>query len=371
MLLDEGKRRKISYVEKYFPFYISSIGCHMFNKMNQTKRIYTESGSVPSTRIHTLFVTFPGFGKSFFLRQFLDNPKYSLIKGSVIPTMFEGNTSEAGFTGQVRHVEGKDDPVFTEGLCQEQSNSIIGIEEFSAITNALKQTYNIGLDTSLLLALDSGNVVKRLGPAKIGYHTNLTLWAGVQPARYDLGSGFARRFIFMTFYPKIGDINRYRKSRREMKGIDVSRSQMNLINMSIGKRMEEVDNDIKSVSFSKQFYEELDNLDVLHYEDELFERMALGYWVMKKKCTDQLYITMDRELRRLIHLVHFYKKEVNTYSPQKIIWNMIRDEEKVKETTLFSYALALGFEVNEINLVLRTLYVYKKIKKDGKDLVIL
>lgn len=316
-------------------------------------------------------MTFPGFGKSFFLRQFLDSPHYSMLKGGKIPTIFEGNMSEAGFTGSVRTLENQTEPVFTKGLCQEQSNSIVGIEEFSAITNALKQTYNIGLDTSLLLALDSGNVVKRLGPAKIGYHTDITLWAGVQPARYDLGSGFARRFIFMTFYPKIADINRYRKSRREMKSISVSKSQMNLINLSIGKRMEEIDNDVKSVSFSKQFYDELDNLDVLHYEDELFERMAIGYWIMKKKCTDQLYVTMDRELRRLIHLVHFYKKEVNTFSPQKVLWNMIRDEEKVKESTFFNYAIALGFETIEINQALRNLYVFKKIKKDGKDLVIL
>jgi len=340
--------------------------------MNQSKKIYVEGGSVPNTRLHTLFVTFPGFGKSFFLRQFLENEFYSLVKGSQIASTFEGNITEAGFTGSVKMIEGEKEPIFSKGLCQQESNSIVGIEEFSSITNAFQQTHNVGLDTSILLALDSGNVVKRLGPGKIGYHTNITLWAGVQPARFDLGSGFARRFIFMTFYPTLSDIQRYREARRKMKGISISKSQIKSLHMGLNQRLGEIHHNLRKIYFSQDFYAELNKLDIMHYEDELYERLALGYWLMRsERVGDQLHIRMDAELRRIIHLEDEYRRTLNQYSPSRVIWNLIRNEEKVKETKVYNVCIAFGIDVITINAVLRTLYVTKKIKKVGKDLEIL
>ena len=372
VIINEAKRRKIAYVENYFPFYIASIGCHMFNLMNQSKRIYIEGGSIPNTRLHILFVTLPGFGKSFFLRQFLEHENYSILKGSHIPCSFEGNMSEAGFTGTIRLVEGQKDPVVTEGLCKKESSSIIGIEEFSAITNAFQQNFNVGLDTSLLLALDSGNVVKRLAGGKIGYHTNVTLWAGVQPARYDLTSGFSRRFIFMTFYPTIKDIDRYRKARRDMKGVTVNKINLKSIHLAIGNRFKDIHHNLKKIYFHQNFYTELNKMDVMHYDDELFERLAIGYWLMKvDKIQDQLQIVMDAELRRLIHLCKWYKDEVRTATPTKMVWNMIKDEKKIWENRLISVLIATGMEIIEIKKAINNLIIRKNIKKDGKGYLII
>ena len=372
LIMKEAERRKIAYVSDYFPFYISSIGCHMFNIMNQKKEIYVEGGSVPNTRLHIMYVAFPGFGKSFFLKQFLHSEKYSIVKGSNIPTTFEGTMSEAGFTGTIKQIEGEKEPIISEGLCKEHASSIVGIEEFSAITNAFKQTYNVGLDTTLLTALDSGDIVKRLGPGKFGYHTNLTLWAGVQPARYDLSSGFSRRFIFLSFYPNITDIERYRFARRSTKGVYVNWANLKTVRLAINQRYNQILNNVKRIYFGQDFYAELNKMDIMHYDDELFERLAIGYTLMKsEKLQDTLEVRLDDELKRIMQLELKYRMQVRKTSPTNIIKSLIAGHKKIKKSRIENLATSLGLEAGAISMALSNLEVYKNIKKDGKDIIIL
>jgi len=372
LIIKEAERRRIAYVKDYFPFYISSIGCHIFNMMNQTKEIYVEGGSVPNTRLHIMYVAFPGFGKSFFLKQFLESERYSIMRGTHIRGTFEGNMSEAGFSGTIKSVEGEKEPVITEGLCKQEKNSIVGIEEFSAITNAFKQTYNVGLDTSLLTALDTGNVVKRLGPGKISYHTNLTLWAGVQPARYDLSSGFSRRFIFLTFYPNLNDIQRFRFARRSIKGVNVDATALKTIRLAINEKYQQIYKNLKRVYFGQDFYAELNKMDIMHYDDELFERLAMGYWLMKTpKLQDTLEVRMEPELKRIMNLEYQYRIDVRKTSPTTIVKRLLSGQKKIKRERMENMGVSLGLTTAEINLALTNLEVYKYIKKEGKDLLIL
>ena len=218
--------------------------------------------------------------------------------------------------------------------------------------------------------MDSGDVVKRLGAGRVGYHTDMTLWAGVQPARYDLSSGFSRRFQFLTFYPTLKDIDRYRQSRREMKGVAVSSIQMKGIRLGINQKMSEMFQNLKRVYFSQEFYAELQKLDVLHYEDELYERLALGYWLMKSpKISDQITINLDAELRRLIKLENEYKHQVRSTTATTIMWNLMKDEQEVKEYRIINVMMSLGLDIGKIHSAINNNIIYKKIKKSGKDLV--
>ena len=36
-IIGELEARKVAYARKYPPYYVSSLGCHMFNLMNQEK----------------------------------------------------------------------------------------------------------------------------------------------------------------------------------------------------------------------------------------------------------------------------------------------------------------------------------------------
>jgi len=91
-IIKELENRKVAYARQFAPFYISSIATHVFNIANQRKHIYMEGGLPANTRQHILFVTVPGFGKSFILRQFLDGPD-SIVNGSTIQTTFENNSN--------------------------------------------------------------------------------------------------------------------------------------------------------------------------------------------------------------------------------------------------------------------------------------
>jgi len=370
MILDEADRRQITYASNYFPYYISSMGCHVFNMNNRKKEIYTEGNIIPNTRLHILMVAFPGFGKTFFLKQFLDDDRYSMLRKTSIKGEFKsGKMTEAGFVGSfAKNAEG----VVTEkhGLCHptKDGESILGVEEFSAVTNSLKQDYNVGLDTAILTALDSGRVGKDMADGNISYHTDLTLWAGVQPARYDLSSGFSRRFIFMTFYPTIKDIELYRDKRRRAKGIKTDYTALKNIRLAIGQRKKEIEENLTHITFSQEFYSHLNTFDHMHYDDELCERLALGYWLMRSEhIQDQLYIRLDDELKRLLNQLKVYEQTVRNTGPTTIIEKLISSEEKIQKGTVINYASRLGLGLNQIQGALNNLSVKKKIKKgDGE-----
>ena len=374
MILDEVKRRNIIYYDRYFPFYISSLGCHIFNQLNEEREIYTEGGVIPNTRLHILMVAFPGFGKSFFLKQQLYDKRYSLYKDSGIKCGFKsGKMTEAGFIGSVDTDE-NGAPVMQYGLCHpdRDGKSILGIEEFSAVTNSFKSDYNVGLDTAMLTALDSGDVGKDLKGGSLGYHTQLTLWAGVQPARYDLSSGFSRRFIFMAFYPTLRDIQYFRIKRRETKGIKTNITALKNIRMAIRQRKEDIREKLKSVTISQDFYAYINNFDQMHYDDELCERLGIGYWLMRSEhIQDQLIVKIDPELKRLLSLLKGYEHTVRNTSPTTIIWNLIKDESNLQKATILNYAGRLGLQNTEIQGGLSTLSRKKYIKVDGFNVSII
>jgi len=340
--------------------------------MNQNKKIYVEGGRIANTRLHLLMVAFPGFCKTFFQEQFLDDESYSYIKGSKIECDFEGDVTNAGFVGQIKSIETQKEPIMIPGLCEEKSSYIIGIDEFSSVTNAFKQNFNVGFDTNLLKVLDTGKISLRRGPGSRTYKTDLTLWAGVQPARYDLGAGFTRRLLFMILLPTIKDIDLLNDSREQMKGITISPIQMKTMKMAINQRQKDIYHNLRKIYFHHGFKAELNRMRLLHYDKDLFERLAIGYWIMKSDIIrDQLQITMTNELKILIQKADQWKKDVRTISILKVLKNLISSEEKVNESYVFNIMLSFGYEEKQIMACLRSLYFNKYIKKEGKDLVIL
>jgi len=367
-IIKELENRKVAYARQFAPFYISSIATHVFNIANQRKHIYMEGGLPANTRQHILFVTVPGFGKSFILRQFLDGPN-SIVNGSSIQTTFENMMTEAGFVGTI----GKDNSgqkVEIDGLCKEHSDSIVGIEEFSAITNSMSADYNYGLDTSLLTALDSGMVRKRLANGKLEYETHLTMWAGVQPARYNLSSGLGRRFLFVMFIPTYKDIFQFKLWRRVAKNIKVDTEHLRKLKLRMNERFNYIQNSLTYITFNQEFYKELDKLNVIHYEEPIYERLALGYWLMK---VDTLYgkltIGTDVELIRLMQLEHHYRKEVKKGTQLAQVWGIIQEEGSIEEKELVELLLDFSLDLDTSRTMIRTLIAAHYIRREGTLLI--
>jgi hypothetical protein len=370
MLLNEFARRNIMWYEDYIPFYICSIACHVFSMENRKKIIYTEGVSVPNTRLHILMSAFPGFGKTYFLKQFLDSERYSFIKKSGVMGGFKsGKMSEAGFVGTTgKDAEGN--TVVTYGFAHpdKEGNNILGFEEFSTVTSSFKQDFNAGLDNAILTALDTGRVGKDLAAGGLNYETNLTAWAGVQPARFDLGSGFARRLIFTALYPSIAEIKELRQSRRTAKNIPIDITALKNIRYAIGQKRQEIISNLKKVTFSNDFYKSLDRYDNMPYDDDLFERIGLGYHLMKnERISDQIFVTREPEMDRLFDLLRKYEGMIKNAGPLTFIWHLIRSEDYVEKATVLNYGYKLGLENKQIQGALNNIIGIKKwAKKEGE-----
>ncbi|GAH74472.1 unnamed protein product, partial [marine sediment metagenome] len=129
----------------------------------------------------------------------------AILLNSGIDNTMENMMTGAGFVGTTKFKDGE--KVKELGLAEERPAAIIGIEEFSAVTNMFKATHSGELDTALLGALDSGYCYKRLASGPIKYQTFVTLQTGVQPARFNLSSGLGRRLLFIEFIPTRKDWN--------------------------------------------------------------------------------------------------------------------------------------------------------------------
>ena len=362
-ILNELEARNVAYARKFPPYYISSLGCHIFNIMNQQKGIYTEAGLKVNTRQHIILVTVPGFGKSFWLRQFLEN-ELSLVKGTKIGCTFESQMSEAGFVGTAKfNSEGvaQESP----GLCRNESNSIVGIEEFSAISAAVSQNYNAGLDTALLTALDSGMVRKRLAAGKIEYQTNLSLWTGVQPARYELSSGLARRFLFLLLIPNFNDIKQFKLNRRSSKNVKTNTLTLGKLKAAINTRYDDIMKKLEKVEFDRTVYKKLDELDVVHYEEPLYERIALGYWLMKvKEMPKTLTIKMDPTLDALFDNEKGDRFKIKRGTQLAQVWALVQDVGRISELKLKNHLLDFGMDWQDASDLIMTLIKLKWVKKE-------
>jgi hypothetical protein len=364
----ELEKRKVADARDIGPFYISSMATHMLNIVNQTKRIYTEGGLPANLRQHILYVAPPGFGKSYYVKQFVEHEDYSLLKGvNSFPAFFEGSMTEAGLVGSIDPASPGQAPKKMYGLAGgEGANAIVAMEEFAAITNAMVQDYNVNLDTALLTLLDSGIVNKRLRNGDLKYNSNMTWWAGTQPARFDLSSGLARRFIFVVKYPVWNDFKQLSERRRAAKNVKRTVQSTKMLHDLLDQRFMMIRNNVSSITFHDDFYKIMDKKRIIHYEEALYERLAIGYWLMKENnLNGPLEVRVDPELERIIALEHGHRKDIKQGAIQSMVWNIIKDLPEIGRKELLDKLLDLSLDYDESTTILNRLLVLKYLHYDA------
>jgi hypothetical protein len=320
--LDILRRRQIAFVDEFVPFYLCSVGCHIFNLVNMKKQLFWEHGRIPNLRLHMMMIAPPGYFKSFLLRQLLDGPS-SLFGNSQLDPHFESTMTEAAFSGTIRFGE-NGTPVETEGAAKEYANSILGCEEFSAITQMMDVGYAIGLDVALLQALDSGSVRKRLAAGKMHYQTNLTLWAASQPMRFDLTGGMGRRLFFCQFIPSQADqtiLTNARRAGKDVRNIAATTAEITIKVKELFQKVELLD----EIHFDQQLYKLFDKLHIPHFEEILYEKLALGYTIIRKEFAKQLYVVLDEEVERLIRKGFSWRQQLKRGARQSQIVVVLKD----------------------------------------------
>ncbi|MCK5481919.1 MAG: hypothetical protein KAJ06_12255, partial [Gammaproteobacteria bacterium] len=142
-MMEELKDREVYKYETYAPFYICSYAMHVFNLMNQKRKIYWESKQLPNMRAHLLFVAPPGWMKSFYLNT-MGGDKNAIFRKTGVDLGSESYMTEAGFVGTFSSVNGVNVPM--EGAAKMYDNGVLMIDEFSAITKALQTQHSNQLD---------------------------------------------------------------------------------------------------------------------------------------------------------------------------------------------------------------------------------
>lgn len=303
--IDYLKSKEVAFAETYVPYYLCSIGCHMLNirQQNYQPGIYAELGRYPNLRLNTMMVAPPGFSKTFFINLMLD-PDIGIAGGTNIPTKMVQNMTEAAFVGSDG---GGDDEDYEMGLAEEYKDGILGCEEFDSLIQVMQTDHSSNLDNMLLTALDSGRVRKSLAHADINYETNVSMFAATQPMRMDLTSGFSRRFLFLKFYPSPDQMQEMKQSRRRGRGMEADFAELQKFKNELGLKFDEKISNIEQVRNVESLDKIFDKADVPHYEEPIYERMAMGYSVLKdgtihEESDGTTYLEVDptRELRQLV-----------------------------------------------------------------------
>jgi len=254
----------------------------------------TESGSLNAEQIvvHN--------SKSFWQRQFLKGPLSILgerLNKQPVETFTQQIMTEASFTGTVRNVGGSIEE--KPGIAKREKESIIGVGEFDAVSKSMDTSHSGNLDNAMLEALDQGHVQKNLSMGELNYRTYLTNWSGTQPTRFNLSQGLGRRFMFMLFIPDSDDIKEFKQKRREGRTSTPNRKRLDRITEGLIDLKEKMVN-IEFVEFTDEFYQVLDEHMLMHFEEPLFERLAVGYHLMRDNFDDTVIVGVDDELARLI-----------------------------------------------------------------------
>jgi len=346
------KECKIALAERFAPFLIASTGCHILNLENQKREFYFERGRVANLRLHVFFCAPPGWTKTTMLQSFLDGP-YSILGGCPqIETGLEGSMTEAGFVGTIKVVNGE--PVEQYGAAYEHRDAIVGIDEFAALTNAMKMEHSVNLDNAMCTGLDSGFMIKRLALGKLQYLTNLTLWTGSQPARFDLTSGLGRRFIFIWFIPTPEEAKMVKETRRKGRNVlplvtTVHKIRNDVIRMTEDAKM------VKRIEFDSSIYRTLDRLNVPHFEEQLYERLALGYTLASGISDKTLTVQMDTKLEKLFKLSSQWRLEIKKGAEVSQVFEIVKQMDMCSLTDVKNRLTDFGLTYSKSSTLLDVL----------------
>jgi hypothetical protein len=312
---------KIAYVDRFFPYYICSAGCHLFNLYNKNHTIYSSHGLPVDTRMHIFFVTQPGFGKTFHMRV-LGHEDLGLFSHTDVGPVWEDRMTEARFSGTV--YTGSNGVKKRKGAAWEYRKNVLCVDEFHALSETMVTSHSSTLEDALCTALESGYVRKGLGQDKLNYKTNLTLWTGAQPLRYDLSQGTGRRFLFLEFIPSENDRKRLLEANREGENVGHDSIAIDKIRRNIKNIYMDLHN-VENVIFDKSFYDYINQFNIMPYEQIIYKKIGLGYTVMSKSFTDEIVVSYDRELKNLLDFEYIWRADVKRGPDLSQVLQIIKD----------------------------------------------
>ena len=325
-------------VDDKLPIFLCSIGAHIFNTLNKCSRcdfdpefgnpndfkipncplrhenapFYTPMSRLADTRVHILIRGQKGSGKNVLIDLFCAEVTGLLYSakaddlGIGFRTMIGPNSAtEAGIFGSVN----EDGEIVGRPLARETCGGFLCFEEFSSMVEASRKEHSTDMKNQLLTSLDSGRVNKGMRHGWVRYFTRYTMWAGTQPARFELESGLDRRFFIIDIEMTPERERAYKEAQNRQSMVtgkeraELAEKTLTLQKWFIHRMLEAVTNPPKSVKFDDTLQEWIMRDTVRSYEADLFRRLAIGYAMMQPTYEggEVLEVKMDDRLQDILN----------------------------------------------------------------------
>ena len=346
---DELTEGGVMHADRYGSFYLSAAGNHYLNMYNKIKMFVIRNRKILDLRSHILLAAPPGFGKSHFIKQFMEEP-YGILCKTGTKLVYQGTITAAGWVGT--GTRGKDGKIHKDhGEAELHPKAIFGCEEF-------KELFTISsgaMIDALLHTLDDGHLVKRIAAARFDYQTFITLFTGVQIERLDLSSGLFRRLTTMVWIPTRKEEDRLRELYFERNRL-FDAKRLKKIRWAINNRVKEA-KIIKEVKISPRFEEWVIKKKIAPYEVPIYERLIMGYSFMKRPPNPQgvLQCSIDNNLFTMLKNQYAWRKMLKLNLPETMVKRRIKEHGEISPTDLVLEMADLGMEVRKTGIILMDL----------------
>ena len=379
IIMDELHDREAYLCDLYGQYYVYSYAVHAFNLFNQENKVYWEGSQLPNMRLHLMFVAPSGFMKTYYRKQMSDR-SYGIFTGCKVKIGYKQELTAAAMVGSFTQFKDAvcEQDIEVEGIAKVHRDDILTIDEFSGITNAMNSTYNNQLESQLLMILDSGEVMKSLKAGNIDYITHLTLWAGVQPSKFDCRGGLGRRMAPLLFIPSKHDNRELIKAQHDSQNIRQDNIKMTRIWHEIDEWVDEI-HKIKHIEFDVSLRDYYLEHDLYSFEVSYFNRLALGFELAENGAKPNMVIDAhDKRLRAVFKQQQAWRadilKGVDILQMLKLIsmggvedkeGNVISDRRQIIQD-----ATMVGWNAHQVNEQLSELHKSGYIKIAGHQITL-
>ena len=216
------------------------------------------------------------------------------------------HNTEARWTGSTKQEEGE--TVRDIGIAENFKRGIIGMEEFAAITAAMKQSHSSHMEQSFALSLFDGDVYKDLKGHTLDYHTDVTLFAGNQVMRFNLGGGIFSRFLHIFWIPSMKEVRKIAELIWEGNNLPSDTVRLANYRKELVVQYENLTK-VRHMEFAEDVKDYL--IMMPHYEQLLYKNLIVGYTVMKdSNIPKNLNIHMDTRIRDYIDRAREWRRQL-------------------------------------------------------------
>lgn len=280
MLVKEFEHRDIFIIPNITERLSASIGSHILNLVNLDKHYFYNAGMLANFRNHVVFIAPSGWGKSIYFRSILPpdtgflSEAQMLISSSVRQTF----SIESWMGTKVKGPDGEIED--TEGVFGRYKRGIIGADDYQRIKVMFNGEGVSHDEIYLMTALDTSKATKDLAYGGIEINgIGMTLWVGIRPTTLTLTSGLARRFTFQRFFPCRQEAEIFREIARKQMRTNIS-EELEKHHKEVAKTLQYTYMKIDEAGAVEIDYSEvnefLDEMDVPHFEEQIYRRLAVG-----------------------------------------------------------------------------------------------